>query len=162
MRIEANEQIERFKEFTQEIYYDDLHKLVAQRLVLEEVPESLESGEQPKRLSVFLKEDLVEPKMEKHTTPGSKVLVNGVIKEVPIMLKSGAQSIRYDIIMETNYIDPIEKTYWEVELNEKDEEEIRSLGRDPRVFERLTKSIAPSIYGHEKVKEALLLQLMGG
>src|SRR3989344_4047016 len=134
----------------------------AQRLVLEEVPESLESGEQPKRLSIFLKEDLVEPKMEKHTTPGSKVLVNGIIKEVPIMLKSGAQSIRYDIIMETNYIDPIEKTYWEVELNEKDEEEIRSLGRDPRVFERLTKSIAPSIYGHEKVKEALVLQLMGG
>ncbi|MEK6932261.1 MAG: minichromosome maintenance protein MCM [Nanoarchaeota archaeon] len=134
----------------------------AQHLVIEEVPESLESGEQPKRLSIFLKEDLVEPKMEKHTTPGSKVLVNGIIKEVPIMLKSGAQSIRYDIIMETNYIDPIEKTYWEVELNQKDEEEIRNLGKDPRVFERLTKSIAPSIYGHEKVKEALLLQLMGG
>ena len=82
----------------------------AQHLVIEEVPESLESGEQPKRLSIFLKEDLVEPKMEKHTTPGSKVLVNGIVKEVPIMLKSGAQSIRYDIIMETNYIDPIEKT----------------------------------------------------
>ena len=71
----------------------------AQRLVLEEVPESLESGEQPKRLSVFLKEDLVEPKMEKHTTPGSKVIATGIIKEVPIMLKSGAQSIRYDLMM---------------------------------------------------------------
>ena len=134
----------------------------AQRLVLEEVPESLESGEQPKRLSVFLKEDLVEPKMEKHTTPGSKVLVNGIIREVPIMLKSGAQSIRYDLMMETNYIDPIEKTYWEVEINEKDEQEIRDLSQDPKIYERLIGSIAPSIYGHEKVKEAIVLQLMGG
>src|SRR3989344_57421 len=32
----------------------------AQRLVLEDSPESLEGGEQPKRISVFLKEDLVE------------------------------------------------------------------------------------------------------
>ncbi len=134
----------------------------AQRLVLEEVPESLESGEQPKRLSIFLKEDLVEPKMEKHTTPGSKVLVNGIVKEVPIMLKSGAQSIRYDLMMETNYIDPIEKSYWEVEISEKDEEEIRTLSQNPRIYDDLVKSIAASVYGHEKVKEALVLQLMGG
>ncbi len=134
----------------------------AQRLILEEVPEALESGDQPKRLSVFLKEDLVDPKMEKHTTPGSKVLVTGVIKEVPILLKSGAQSIRYDLMMESNYIDPIEKTYWEVEIGEADEKEIRTLSKDPRIYERLVSSIAPSIYGHEKVKEALMIQLMGG
>ena len=35
----------------------------AQRLVIEEAPETLEGGEQPRRISVFLKEDLVEPKM---------------------------------------------------------------------------------------------------
>src|SRR3989344_312016 len=33
----------------------------AQRIVLEEAPESLEGGEQPKRLAIFVKEDLVEP-----------------------------------------------------------------------------------------------------
>jgi len=134
----------------------------AQRLVIEEVPESLESGEQPKKLNVFLKEDLVNPKMEKHTTPGNKVLVTGIIKEVPVMLKSGAQSIRFDLMMEVNNIDPIEKTYWEVEINEKDELEIRKLSQDPKIYEKLVNSTAPSIYGHEKVKEALVLQLMGG
>ena len=35
-----------------------------QRLVIEEAPESLSGGEQPKRINVFVKEDLVEPKME--------------------------------------------------------------------------------------------------
>jgi len=134
----------------------------AQRLVLEEIPESLEGGEQPKRLNVFLKEDLVEPKMEKKTTPGSKVIVNGIIKEVPILLRTGAQSIRYDLMMEANYIDAIEKSFGEIELDELDEKEIKKLSEDPKIFEKLTKSIAPSIYGHEKVKEALVLQLMGG
>ncbi|MEK6835435.1 MAG: minichromosome maintenance protein MCM [Nanoarchaeota archaeon] len=134
----------------------------AQRLVIEEVPESLESGAQSKRLTVFLNEDLVEPKMEKHTTPGSKILVVGIIKEVPIILRTGAQSTTYDLMMDSNNVQAIEKTYWEVELNEEDEKEIKKVAKDPRVYEKLISCIAPSIYGHEKVKEALLLQLMGG
>ena len=134
----------------------------AQRIILEEIPESLQGGEQPKRLSVFLREDLVEPKMEKKTTPGSKVIVYGIVKEVPILLRTGAQSIRYDLMVEANNIEPIEKAFGEVELDDLDEKEIRKLSEDPRLFEKLVKSIAPSIYGHQKVKEALVLQLMGG
>ncbi|MEK6835155.1 MAG: ATP-binding protein [Nanoarchaeota archaeon] len=134
----------------------------AQRLVLEEIPESLQGGEQPKRLSVFLKEDLVEPKMEKKTTPGSKVIVYGIVKEVPIFLRTGAQSIRYDLMVEANNIEAIEKSFGEYELDDLDEKEIKKLSQDPKIFEKLTKSIAPSIYGHEKIKEALVLQLMGG
>ena len=71
----------------------------AQHLLIEEAPENLEGGEQPKRLNVFLKEDLVEPKMEKKTTPGSKVKVYGIIKEIPILLKTGVQSTRFDLAM---------------------------------------------------------------
>jgi replicative DNA helicase Mcm len=134
----------------------------AQRLILEEIPESLQGGEQPKRLSVFLKEDLVEPKMEKRTTPGSKVIAYGIIKEVPILLRTGAQSIRYDLMMEANNIESLEKSFGETELSEEDEIEIKKLAQDKNVFEKLVKSIAPSIYGHQKVKEALILQLMGG
>ena len=36
----------------------------AQRLVIEEAPDSLSGGEQPRRVPVYLKEDLVEPHME--------------------------------------------------------------------------------------------------
>jgi replicative DNA helicase Mcm len=35
-----------------------------QRVVIEESPESLSGGEQPKRINTFVKEDLVEPQME--------------------------------------------------------------------------------------------------
>ncbi len=134
----------------------------AQRLVIEESPESLEGGEQPKRLSVFLREDLVEPKMEKKTTPGSKVRVIGIIKEVPISLKTGAQSVRYDIAVDANYIEPLEQTYEDILINPEDEAEIKRLAKDPMIYEKLKRSIAPIVFGHDDVKEAIVLQLMGG
>jgi replicative DNA helicase Mcm len=134
----------------------------AQRLVIEESPENLEGGEQSKRLPVYLKEDLVEPKMEKRTTPGSKVRINGIIKEIPIFLSAGAKSINYDLSMDANSIIPIEETFEEIEISKEEEEEIKNLAKDPLVYEKLTNSIAPSIYGHEKIKEAIILQLMSG
>ena len=134
----------------------------AQRIVLEESPDTLEGGEQPKRLSVFLKEDLVEPIMEKKTTPGSKVRVTGIIKEVPILLRSGAQSINYDLMMDSNYIEPLEETFEDILLNKEDEENIIELSKSPKIYEKMTNSISPSIYGHSDIKEALVLQLMGG
>jgi len=66
----------------------------AQRLVIEESPEALSGGEQPQRMNVFLKEDLVEPLMEEKTTPGSRVRVLGILKEVPVPLPSGAIATR--------------------------------------------------------------------
>ena len=134
----------------------------AQRLIIEESPENLEGGEQAKRLPVYLKEDLVEPKMEKRTTPGSKVRINGIIKEVPIILKTGAKSVNFELMMDANSIIPIEETFEEINISKEEEEKIKELSRDPLVYEKFTASIAPSIYGHEKIKEAIILQLMSG
>jgi len=134
----------------------------AQRLIIEESPENLEGGEQSKRLPVYLKEDLVEPRMEKKTTPGAKVRINGIIKEVPIMLKTGAKSVNFELMMDANSIIPIQETYEELEISKGEEEEIKALSRDPLVYEKLIGSIAPSIYGHEKVKEAIIFQLLSG
>ncbi len=133
-----------------------------QRLVIEEAPEDLEGGAQPKRLPVFLAEDLVEPKMEKRTTPGSKVRAIGIVKDVPIQLKTGATSVRYELKMDTNFIEPIEEDFSEIEINPEDEKEIKEMAAQPGFYENLVSSIAPSIYGHEKIKEAITLQLMGG
>ena len=76
----------------------------AQRLIIEESPDSLVGGEQPRRMPVFLKEDLVEPGMEEKTTPGSKVKILGILKEVPVPLPSGAISTRFDLAVEANNI----------------------------------------------------------
>ncbi len=134
----------------------------AQRLIVEENPENLEGGEQPKRLSIFLKEDLVEPIMEKKTTPGSLINVTGVVKEIPVFLKTGAQSVRYDLMMESVFIEPVEETFEELEIGKEDEEKILALASDPQIYEKLRRSMAPTIFGHDDIKEALVLMLMGG
>lgn len=140
----------------------DKEMVDAQRIVIEESPEELEGGEQPKRLSVFLKADLVSPLSERKTNPGSKIRVVGVIKEIPITLKTGAKSTTFDLFMDSNYIEAKEESFSDISLSKEDIAEIKAMAADPGIYEKFVNSIAPSIYGHEKVKEALILQLMGG
>jgi len=133
----------------------------AQRLVVEESPEALIGGEQPRRINIFLKEDLVEPKMEERTTPGSKIKVFGVLNEVPVPLPMGV-STRFDLAIDANNIIPLEETYEDLRISEEDELQIKELSLDPKVFKKLSDSIAPSIYGYDEIKQSLVLQLFGG
>ncbi|MBW2991017.1 minichromosome maintenance protein MCM [Candidatus Woesearchaeota archaeon] len=133
----------------------------AQKIVLEEAPEDLEGGEQPKRLSVFLKSDLVSPMSDKKTNPGSKIVVSGVIKEIPIEI-GGVRTTRFDLFSDANNIEPIQEDFYEIDISEEEEAQILELAKDKKVFEKLRDSLAPSIYGYERVKEALLLQMLGG
>jgi replicative DNA helicase Mcm len=133
-----------------------------QRIVLEESPENLEGGAQPKRMQVFLREDLVEPRMEKSTTPGTRVLVNGSMYEIPIQTRTGGISTRFDLAMEANFIDRVEEDYSEISISAEDEKEIRALASSPKIYDMLVASIAPSIFGHDRIKEAIMLQLFSG
>jgi replicative DNA helicase Mcm len=134
----------------------------AQSLVLEEVPEQLEGGEQPKRLKVFLKNDLVSPLSEKKTNPGSRIILTGRIKEVPIITRSGAQSTVFDLLFEANSTVGVQEEFTDINISPEEEQRIKELSQDPAVIRKLVASVAPSIYGHDQVKEALLLQLFGG
>lgn len=134
----------------------------AQRLVVEETPESLTGGEQPRRVNVFLKEDLVDTKMEERTTPGSKVKVIGVLQEVPIYLRGGNLGTTFDIAIDANNIIPKEESFEEIEINEEDELQIKEIAADENLYKKLSASLAPSIYGHDVEKLAMVLQLFGG
>ncbi|MEM4714390.1 MAG: minichromosome maintenance protein MCM [Candidatus Nanoarchaeia archaeon] len=133
-----------------------------QRLIIEETPESLEGGEQPKRIAVFLEDDLLDPKLEKRRYPGNKIQVTGIVKEVPIPLKTGGVSTTYDLCIEANNVESIEEEFEEIEITPEDEKEIKELAAKPNIYEKLIASIAPSIYGYENIKEAIVLQLFSG
>ena len=133
-----------------------------QRLIVEESPESLTGGEQPKRINVFVKEDLVEPKMEEKTTPGSRIKIIGILKEVPVPIRSGGLSTRFELAIEANNIIPLEETFEEFDISEEDEKQIIELATNPKIFEDLAASIAPSVWGYEEIKKSLVLQLFGG
>ncbi|MEM0231073.1 MAG: minichromosome maintenance protein MCM [Candidatus Woesearchaeota archaeon] len=134
----------------------------AQGLVIEEIPEQLEGGEQPKRINVLLQDDLVSPVTEKKTNPGSKIEIIGWVKEIPHLTKSGKKSIDYDLVVEANNIFSKESSFFEMSISKEDEEKIIEFSKDPKIYEKLINSIAPSIFGYEEIKEALLLQLFGG
>ena len=134
----------------------------AQGIKLEESTEDLEGGEQPKRLNILLKNDLVSPISEKKTNPGQSIKMTGIIKEVPIIMRNGALSTNFDLIFEANHLESIEEQLSDIKISEEEEKEIIKISKRAKVYEQLKNSIAPSIYGHERVKEALLLQIVGG
>ncbi len=134
----------------------------AQMMVLEEVPEQLEGGEQPKRMNVLLTNDLVSPLTEKRTNPGARVQVVGQVKEVPIFLRTGGQSTKFDLFIEANHLEPVEEDYSEINISPEELKQIKDLAKDPALMKKIVGSMAPSIYGHEKIKEALAHQLAGG
>lgn len=47
-------------------------------------------------------------------------------------------------------------------LSDEDKRIIRELSTDPRIGERIVRSIAPSIYGYKHIKQAVALSLFGG
>jgi len=144
----------KFKEISKEL-------IDGQGLVLEESPDDLDGGAQPKRINVFLKGDLVSPISERKSSPGSKVKLFGWVAEVPINLRTGGRSTKYDLILESNYLEPTEDNY-NMKITPEEEQRIKDIAHSSNALNLVANNIAPSIYGHDKIKEALVLQLVGG
>lgn len=144
---------------------DLVHKELvdSQSLVLEELPEQLEnSADQPKRLNILLTQDLVSPFKDSKSNPGSKVFVNGFVKEIPIPTRTGSDSVNYEMVVDGVYINLVEEDFSDINITQEEEEQIKEIASKENVREVLVNNFAPSIYGNEKIKEAVLLQQFGG
>ncbi len=128
----------------------------SQKLRIQESPEGLRGGEQPQTLDVDVTDDL-----SGKVSPGDRVIINGILRSMQRVIK-GEKSTVFDIFLECNSVEIAEKEFEEVEIDEKAEDEIRKLSRDPMIYRMITHSIAPTIYGSEDVKQAIALQLFGG
>lgn len=96
-------------------------------------------------------------------TPGDVVVISGVFLATRAegfkALKSGLQAETY---VEAFKIERTKQNYTTIEAMELTRELTREIANDADPYSRLARSIAPEIYGHEDVKKALLLQLVGG
>jgi len=127
-----------------------------QKIQLQENPEGLRGGEQPQKITVQLKDDLVG-----QIYPGDRVRINGILQGM--QRRRGAVQLKtFDFRMETLSIEINESLYEEIEITEKDEIEIKKTAKDPEIYDKMQSSIAPTIYGLENEKLALVLQLFGG
>ncbi len=133
-----------------------------QRIMLEEAPEDLEGGEQPEHINVVLKKDLVDPKFERNIIPGNKVVVSGIINESAIYYPSGKRSNTSDTFILASYVEAVEQGYEDIVVTKEEEMAIKELANDKMIYTKFKNSIAPNIFGHDDIKEAIVMQLFGG
>ncbi len=135
----------------------ELSKMVdSQRAKVQEYPENLRGGEQPQTLDVFLEGDVTGK-----INPGDRIIINGVLRAY--MRRIGHQKTQVmDMSLECISIEILDQEYEELEITKEDEDAILALKEDPDIFQKIIRSIAPSIYGYEDVKRSITLQLFSG
>ncbi|HLC51419.1 MAG TPA: LAGLIDADG family homing endonuclease [archaeon] len=136
-------------------------KLRDMRYIVIEEPYEIVTGDKPGMITVYLKTSLTSTEMQRKTDPGARVRVYGVMRDIRRVVK-GKPGTQLDVIIEANNVENAEIEWEEIDLTPEDERIIKELSADPDVYKKLTASIAPSIYGLEKVKEAIALQIFGG
>mgnify|MGYP000164963952 CR=1 FL=1 len=127
-----------------------------QHIRIQERPEELPPGQLPRFIDARLSADMVDI-----ARPGDRVVVTGVYKARPDTTTPGKLAT-FSTFVEVNYIDTEEKEVESIEITPEEEEEIRNLAKDKLVANKIVNSIAPSIYGHKRIKEAIALMLFGG
>jgi len=128
----------------------------SQKIEIQENPEGLRGGAQPERISVFLEDDLAG-----EIAPGDRVIVNGILHSM--QRRRGTYRLTaFDKTMDAISIESQELAFEEVEVTPEDEKEIIKVSKDPELYKKMKESIAPTIYGMDIEKEALVLQLFGG
>jgi len=135
---------------------DESHFIDLQNIRLQESPEELPAGQLPRFVDAVLMADIVDT-----ARPGDRVTVVGILKVVPERGRAGKPAT-FRTYLEAVYLEAAEKEIEEIYLTKEEEEQIKELAKDPLIGEKIVASIAPSIYGHKEVKEAIALMLFGG
>ncbi len=128
----------------------------SQKLRIQETPEGLRGGEQPQNIDIDIVDDLCGI-----VSPGDRVIINGILRSVQRVV-GGQKSTVFDLFIECNSIEISIKEFEEVNISEEDEAVIKEMASDPGVYGKIARSIAPTIYGNDDVKEAIALQMFGG
>jgi replicative DNA helicase Mcm len=131
--------------------------LNSQEIRIQEKPEDLPPGQLPRSMDVKLLEDLVDT-----ARPGDRVSITGIIRARQESIIKLGKSRTFELYIDANFIDVVGKEAEIVEITPEEEEEIKKLAKDPLIHQKLLKSLAPSIYGYDDIKEAILYLLFGG
>ncbi|UCE16141.1 MAG: minichromosome maintenance protein MCM [Candidatus Bathyarchaeota archaeon] len=130
----------------------------SQEIRIQERPEDLPPGQLPRWMNIKLTEkDLVDA-----ARPGDDVAVVGIVRAAaPTLPKVGKLRV-FLMHLDANFVDVLSKESEAILTTPEEEKQILELARDPWVHRNVIRSIAPSIYGYEHVKEAVMYLLFGG
>ncbi|SBT47568.1 DNA replication licensing factor MCM4, putative (MCM4) [Plasmodium ovale wallikeri] len=176
---------------TFELWHNNCCFSSKQLIKLSEVTEHLKQGETPQSISIYAYDDLIDYTKPGDTVELTGILkaspvrlnprsrcynsvhrtyinVIHIRKENKQKMKLTEQNDTSSIILKRNEDGTVEDNL--EKLNEQGNllftteviQKMEKLSKDPNIYQRLTDSIAPSIYGRDDIKKGLLCQLFGG
>ncbi|KAG5567825.1 hypothetical protein RHGRI_003118 [Rhododendron griersonianum] len=148
-----------------------------QEAKIQELAEHVPKGHIPRTMTVHCRGELTRKVGDLHyhlcqylkvwrvlqiVAPGDVVELSGIFLPIPY---TGFRAMRAGLVADT-YLEAMsvshfKKKYEEYELKGDEEEQIARLAEDGDIYNKLARSLAPEIFGHEDIKKALLLLLVG-
>ena len=141
---------------------------------LQELTEDLPAGQLPHYIEVTILGDLVD-----QCRPGDRIMLTGVIRidSESSSFTSGNSSSSssqiktslFKLRMEGNNIeylggragDKKTRSIERISISAEDEKQIVAMSKKPDIYEKLISSFAAHVYGHEVIKESILLLIVG-
>ncbi|KAG0418641.1 Maternal DNA replication licensing factor mcm3, partial [Dictyocoela roeselum] len=130
-----------------------------QTINLQEMPEKAPAGQLPRSLEVILTNDLVD-----QVKPGDRVRIYGVYKSIT---PNNVFPSHFKTIILANNLSVLHQHFCPVDFESFDDDEEKfqkflDYLKSADILNRIAEFVAPSIYGHDEIKKALVLQLVGG
>ncbi|XP_014249456.1 DNA replication licensing factor MCM3 isoform X2 [Cimex lectularius] len=126
-----------------------------QSMTVQEMPEKAPAGQLPRSVDVICDHDLADK-----CKPGDRVQIVGLYRCLPAK-QGGFTSGIFRTVLLANNISQLSKDT-KIALSRADIANCRKMAKQKGMFDMLSRSLAPSIHGHEYVKKAILCMLLGG
>ena len=139
-----------------DINFEQSEFVDAQTLRVQESPEGLRGGQTPEAIDINIEDDITG-----EVTAGDHVSVSGILK----LEQQGGdreKSPMFDIYMDGMTVEIEDEQFEEMDITDEDKKEIVELSNTPDIYEQMEGAIAPSIYGFEMEKRAMIFQLFSG
>jgi DNA replication licensing factor MCM7 len=129
-----------------------------QEVKIQEEASEVPTGHVPRSMTIHLYGELT-----RSCSAGDTVTVSGIFLPVPYAgwkaLKAGLVT---DTYLEASFVSQHKKSHVDFLPDSEMAERIAEMTDEDDMYSKLARSIAPEIFGHEDVKKALLLLLVGG
>jgi replicative DNA helicase Mcm len=128
----------------------------AQKIRVQESPEGLRGGETPQAIDINIEDDICG-----EVTAGDHVNVTGILK-LDQQGSDREKSPMFDVYMEGVDVSIEDEQFEDMDISAAEKAEIQELSNEGDLYDKMVGAIAPSIYGYEQEKLAMIFQLFSG
>lgn len=131
-----------------------------QTISIQEMPERAPAGQLPRGVDVILDDDLVD-----RVKPGDRIQLVGIFRTLGNRNTNHNSALFKTVILANNIVLLSSKSGGGLAMaiiTDTDIRNINKVAKKRNLLDLLSQSLAPSIYGHDYIKKAILLMLLGG